>query len=344
MIRPGLFCFLLLWLPVLPVVHAESTDLDQVRIRGGAVLTGTVQSVEGNILILDTPYAGNLRVDLTQVEEVLLNPERDIGLANGFAAVPQENQPEADPEPAQPAADSGLAGAEEAPDKPENWVERYFAGWNINAGLNLGGKKGNSDRFDLTATMDAKMEREFDRINLYGRYAYGTNRGGLSADETVLGGRYTNFFFNKTGLFFRQELEFDGFEGVEIRSTSAGGFSYKIRDREHLQMEARSGISFRYEDFENNGYIDHLGMDLGFDVTWRFLNWMNFKGNYTFLPALEDPEDFVFEQDSGFNILLDARERWKLRLGVSSQYNNQPQGNRENLDLSYYVRLIASWK
>ena len=181
-------------------------------------------------------------------------------------------------------------------------------------------------------------------MDLYGRYTYGKNRGTLAANELILGGRYTNFFFKNIGFFFREELEHDDFEGLSFRSTSATGVSWRYREDEELHIEARSGLSYRYQIHEEGYHADYPGMDFGLDVNWKFAPWIHFKGTYALIPSISDTDDYIIKQDSGFNIPLDVTKFWKLSIGLVSKYNSRPDGNRERLDHKYYARLVASWK
>jgi hypothetical protein len=216
--------------------------------------------------------------------------------------------------------------------------------WKLEGGINLSGKSGNSERLDVALAGEAVLERPHDRFNLYGKYLYGTNRGVRSADELILGGRYTSFFYERIGFFLRQEAEQDDFEGILLRSTTASGISYRLRKQEDLTIEARSGFSYRFESYRNDESEDFPGMDFGFDVNWQFVEWARFKGSYTYLPSVDNFSDFIIEQDSGFNLPLDNDKIWKLRFGVTSYYNNQPDKGREKLDMRYYARFIATWQ
>jgi putative salt-induced outer membrane protein YdiY len=231
---------------------------------------------------------------------------------------------------------------------PLFFLDRLFPpppeGWSLESGFNLTGKSGNTERFDIGVTLDAQYERDFDRLDLYGRYNYGTNRSRRTSDEIVVGGRYTNFIFDRLGFFVRQEVERDQFEDLGLRSTSAVGVSYRLRNEEDLRLEFRGGVSYRFENYENDGGEEIPGMDFGLDVLWKFSPWARFKGNYTFLPSIDRQEDFIIEQDSGLNLPLGMSDRWKLRFGINSQYNNEPEPGRKNLDWRYYARLIASWE
>lgn len=324
---PGIFLFLMVMLPA----SRGQIPVDRIEVFGGAVLIGQIESVTEGKLNLQTPYAGPLSIDLSQVERVVTGATPPPDLPVALLA----RGPEAPVAVQAPARKSVKKAPVPEPEPPRGWV--------FEAGLNLAGSDGNTEKFDVTITVDAILEHEQDRLDLYGRYAYGTNRGNLSSDEAILGGRYSNYFFDGFGLFVREELERDDFEGILLRSTTASGLTWRIQRQKNLTLEARSGLSYRYEDYAEDGSADFPGLDFGVDVNWRFVPWMRFKGSYTFLPSKWRLDEYILEQDSGFNLPLDVSEMWNLRFGVSSKYNNQPEPGRENLDLRYYARLMATW-
>jgi putative salt-induced outer membrane protein YdiY len=323
------FILLMLLIPAhLPADPQAAAD--RIEVAGGAVIVGQIESVEEGSLVVRTDYAGILRVDAGKVRSVTPGDGRELDLPGNITVAA------AKPEPVPAAAAPAL--------KPEVPAAPETHSWVIEGGVNLTGRSGNTERMDLRLTLEAELERKHDRSNLYGRYAYGTNRSVQSADEIIIGGRYTNFLFNRTGLFLRQELEQDEFEGIWLRSTSAGGVTYQFRREKGLRIEARSGMSYRYEDYTKDGEEDFLGMDIGLDVNWDILKWAQFKGTYTYLPSISDTGIFLIEQDSGVNLSLGEDGRFKLRLGIVTQYNNQPDPGRDKMDTRYYARLIAQWR
>jgi putative salt-induced outer membrane protein YdiY len=310
-----------------------ATAPDRLELHGGAVLIGHIESVGHDTLRLQTDYAGTLTIDLEKIQRVAMGTPRELSLPAGLVAIKEE-----------PAATAGQSVPSVPVDPVPTNPYPLLNGWALDGGLNLSGKSGNSDRLDVTVTVEAELERESDRLNLYGKYAYGTNNGRRSVDEKIGGGRYTNYLYDELGVFVRQELEQDDFEGISVRSTSAAGLIYEFSNDKRLRLEARTGLSYRYEDYIDDGAADFPGMDLGLDVNWQFVKWARFKGTYSYLPSIRDEDDFIIEQDSGFNFPLDDKKFWKLRFGVSSQYNSKPDLGRNKLDTRYYARLIASWQ
>ena len=336
----------LIFFPVFLLAHlvaSEEADSlpDRVEVKGGAVLTGALESVTETTLSLRTPYAGRLEVALVSVERVVTENELAKALPETIAVLSPQAPPPV-PSPltgATPPVAVKPPARKEAPPTGTGEVRP----WSLEAGLNLTGKSGNVEKIDINVTIDATMKRAYDRLDLYGRYAYGTNRSRRTSDEIILGGRYTNFFIEDIGIFFREELERDNFEGVLFRSTTASGLTWRLRNELDLTIEARSGISYRYEDYVDDGYEDFPGMDFGVDINWKFAEWGRFKGTYSYIPSVDNFSDFIIEQDTGLNFPLSTSEFWKLRFGLATKYNNRPDQGRDKMDLQYYARLIASW-
>lgn len=318
---------------------------DRIEIKGGAVLTGNIIESTAEVIRLQTEYAGIVEVQAAKVSKVITRKSLSEKLPVGLVSAPIP--PVLKPKSSQPAIVKKASPTGSKPPvaakKPPSPAKKKY-GWELEGGMNLTGNEGNSEKLDIGLNIDTKYLQKFYRLDLYSRYSYGTNRDKLTSDEIILGGRYTNFFYKKFGFFFREELERDKFEGVDFRSTSAGGFSYKIHDSKVLDLEVRSGLSYRYEEKNIGQTKEFPGMDFGLDMNWQFAPWMNFKGSYGFVPSFNDSDEFILSQDSGVTMPLSKTSLWKIRFGLTSKYNNRPTKNKKQLDHKYYVRLIASWK
>ena len=331
--------FAMVMLAGLCLGETKPVSPDRIEIKGGAILTGNIIESTAEVIRLQTEYAGTAKVQVGKISKVITKKSLSEKLPVGLVRAP--TLPVLKPKPGQPAivkkappTGSKPPGAAKKPSSPAK--KKY--GWELEGGMNLTGNEGNTDKMDIGLNIDTKYLQKFFRIDLYSRYSYGTNREKLTSNEIVLGGRYTNFFYKKFGFFFREELERDKFEGIDFRSTSAGGFSYKIHDSKALDLEARSGLSYRYEEKHEGQIRKFPGMDFGLDMNWQFAPWINFKGSYTFVPSFNDSDEFIITQDSGINVPLSNASRWKIRLGLTSKYNNLPTKNKKQLDHKYYVR------
>ncbi len=215
--------------------------------------------------------------------------------------------------------------------------------WKVQLALDVRGRTGIVERFGANLRVDAQRVGPHDRLDLYSSYRYAIQRKITAEDEIIIGTRFTSFPQGKIGWFVRGELERDAFEGVSIRSTTAGGASFRFINEPHLKWEGSSGLAYRYEKYMAGGYEHSPGLDLGMSLDWRFVHRVRLRSRITFQPTLDDLRDFYLEQDTGLEIPVDARNFWRIQMGVNSKYINQPENAPQRFDLQYYTRFILSW-
>ena len=228
----------------------------------------------------------------------------------------------------------------------ESQLEGQLRRWSYTASADISGAIGNSENFGAAMAFEAKLEGPSDRLVLYAGYKYKESENLRSEDEQKAGMRYTNFFSDKMGWFVREELERDVFEGIDFRSTTAGGLTYRFVKEERLSVEGSAGLSYRYESYsdpmqEDDGFP---GLDFGLNIDWQFADWGKLVTTLSYIPSVNDFGDFLIEHESGVDIPLGTSEGWVMRFGLANQYNSEPGPGRENLDTTYFTRLILSWK
>lgn len=224
-------------------------------------------------------------------------------------------------------------------------LEGQVRKWSYSAGLDISGKDGNSENFASSIQAEAKLEGPHDRFVVYGSYIYKETDKVRSEDEQKGGLRYTNFFTDKWGWFLRQELERDTFEGIDFRSTTAGGMTYKFIEEDRLSLEGSAGLSYRYESYSDDDMEDDgfPGLDFGLNLGWQFADWGKLVTKLSYIPSIDDFGDYLVDHESGVDVPLGTSDAWVMRFGVSNQYNSHPGGSREKLDTSYFARLILTW-
>jgi putative salt-induced outer membrane protein YdiY len=289
-----------------------------LRTSSGEVFQGPVQSGDGGSLIVASS-AGTVQTDVGSV-------------VSGW----------------KPGAKDPVIAAREAE------LEGQVRKWSYTAGVDVSGKDGNSENFASSIQAEAKLEGPHDRFVIYGSYIYKETNKVRSEDEQKGGIRYTNFFTDKWGWFLREELERDTFEGIDFRSTTAAGLTYKFIQEERLSLEGSAGISYRYEsysddDLDDDGFPDldddgFPGLDFGLNLGWQFADWGKLVTKLSYVPSVDDFGDYLVEHESGVDVPLGTSDAWVMRFGISHQYNSQPGGSREKLDTSYFARLILTWE
>lgn len=360
-------------------VQVPSAIADTVVTTDGSQLHGEILRVLDDKLELKTQYAGTVEIALDSVAHFTTDEAAAVRLEDGNVLV----GPVASPETGTIAVSTsgGVVQArtgdvaavwavdERDPDDVarETALQNQMRRWSYEAAVAVGGRSGNTTRSNIGVNLGATLEGPADRLEIRGSYHYASEETGpsgqtvrrRSADEAILAMAYTSFFSKHFGWYLREEIEYDTFENIAFRSTTAGGITYRIFERPRHRLETRAGLAYRYEsyydlDFDGDGTVslaeaeassdNFPGLDFGLDHYWQFAEWGELTNSITYTPSINDLGDYLIDHRSAIDIPLGASDFWKLRLSLNNQYNSQPTGGREKLDTTYALSLLLKWK
>ena len=337
----------------LAVVPANA---DIVRTSDGARLTGSIQRIEGGILYLSTPYAGDLEIAQAKVASFSTEEPVFVRLQSGTVMAG----------PVESSADGALrirsedgtlntsmdrVAASWSPSGEDPRIlqmraerEELKRKWSYEAGADLFGQEGNSDEFALGINFEAKLKSPNDTLRFYGEYEQREKSSETTEDRAAGGMSYEAFFSKIFGWYARTELETDAIDRVDLRSTTAGGASYRLINNENQTLVARSGLGYRYTAYDTaRDDESDATLDFGLDHTFRFKDRMFMENTLSYVPSLDDFGDYRVVHDSGVEVPVGSSKNWKLRMGVKNEYESEPEAE-ENLDTTYYTRMIYSWE
>jgi putative salt-induced outer membrane protein YdiY len=329
-------------------MSASLATADLVRTIDGAKLTGTITSIDQGIIHLDTPYAGTLQIKQNQVASFESDEPRVLRLQSGTVmAGPikgsedgsiriQSEDGVLETSAARVAAAWSL-GSED----PE--LVRNQRAWGIETSIDLTGKNGNTDKYRLGTSLDAKLTGPDDELALFFDYEQAEEEGNQTEDRIAGGASYQSFFHGVYGWYVRTELEADAIDSIDLRSTSGAGISYRLINKDHQTLVFRSGLGYRYTGYDNNTDNESSAtVDFGLAHSYHFSNRLFIENDLTFVPAINDFGNYHVVHDSGIEIPVGIGENWMIRMGVRNEYESEPATD-EHLDTSYYTRIIYSW-
>lgn len=347
---------------LLALAAASIAQADVVETTDGGRLTGKIIAVDQGKITLETSYAGTLEIDQAQVSSFSSDSDVFVRLESGTTMLGKVNgtssgnlnisgedgtlstqmekvaaswQPEAE--------DPEFVRMAEAKAKAEEAAKRK---WKYDAYMNINGQSGNTDEFDAGLGARATLESAQDRFEMGINIDREETNKQITSEEVIIDASYTNFFTEHFGWYVREEIEYDEFEDIQFRSTTAGGLNYRVYKKENGDaLELRGGLSYRHESFIS-GIPDeqNVGLDFGLDHIWNFAEWGRNVNKLTFTPSIEDFSDYRFVQDSRIDIPLGKSNTWKLGLGLKNEYDSLPTPGLEELDTTYYSRLSLSWE
>ena len=220
-------------------------------------------------------------------------------------------------------------------------VDRH---WTYEASLDVSGKTGNREQIGTAGEVRAALKTAQDNLQFYSAYNRQVSDGTKSADQFKAGVDYSNNFAGRTSWYVRDEGGFDRVKDIEIYNIAAAGLGFDIIKEPKRTLTGRAGLAFRYEGYRDpfTPDVKSAGLDLGFNSDLEFGD-SRLVTRVAYVPTFEDFGNYRLTHESFYQIPL-AHPAWKLRLGVSNDYNSQPPVGIKKLDTAYFTRLELSWQ
>lgn len=336
-------------LALFALLFTHATTADEVITTDGARLVGTITLIDKGTITLKTSYAGTLKIAQEQVSSFSTEESRVVRLESGtIMAGPVQSSGNGKlkitSEDGVLETSTSKVAASWSPGSEDPKVIRNRREWRYDAHLDLAGRDGNTDNFRLGTGLDAKLKGPNDTLAFFFEYEQAEEEETKTEDRAAGGASYESFFSKVLGWYARTELETDAIDQIKFRSTSAGGLSYRLINKDQQDLVLRSGLGYRYTAYDNDTEDESSPtVDFGLAHRYEYKDFFVMENDLTFVPAIDDFSNYRVVHDSGIEIPIGSSENWKLRMGVMNEYLSEPAAE-EKLDTSYYTRMIYSWR
>ena len=328
---------------------------DTVETTNGSVLVGTITLVADGQVHIDTDFAGPLAVPQDKVAGLGTDAARVVSLASGNVLVgPIVRQ--AGRATVQTALgelditeDAIVALWSEGDDSPQvaalkKTAAAAAAKWDYEATVDIAGKTGNTERLGTAGSFTATRVGPDDKLIFSAAGERIEDEGRTTSKELQGGIDYERIFAKRHAWYARVFLEYDEFELLDLRTTAAAGYGYYFLRREDHVLRGRIGALVRHESYADGTDDQTVGIDLGLHHLLRLTEWSKLVTDVTCTPSIEDFEDYRVNHETSLEVPLGMSDLWKLRLGVSNDYNSRTTGGTEHLDSAYFARLVLGWE
>lgn len=336
-------------------LFALAIQADEIQTTDGFVLKGKVTAITADALTLETGPFGTLSVPRETITSLLMDQPTSVRLDDGSVWVGTVSTPKAGTIQVSATRGNSSADLNQVADLwPQGAEDPQVAAkqaeldaqkrkCKTDATVFVNGKSGNTTSQNLSVSVESVLSGPEDELKLYARYNQNSTDGIKSSDETIGGTQYSSFGDDKLGWYVRGELEKDQFENINLRTTVAGGLSYRWVNEDHYKLSGRSGFSYRHETYsDGTDAKGTLGIDFGLSHFYRLKNRWELKNELTLLPSIQDFSNYLATQDSSLALPIADSERWKIKLGLRNDYNSQPAAGRKALDTTFYGALSVT--
>lgn len=298
---------------------------DQIVMKNGDRLTGTIVKSDAKTLVIKTDYAGEVNVDWSAVQDMTSAQTLHVGLKNGRTVVGSVTTAQGKLEVGTQASGTVEAPKEDVAsirnDADQLAYEKslhpgMLEGWN--GGLNLGFAvtRGNSETKNLNIAFKAARKGLHDKLILYTNQIYATNDKPSPSQTTAnaIGGgaRYDHDLTPRVFGFVNGDFYHDALQFLDLRSTFGGGLGLHAIKSASTTLDLLAGANYTHESYGIPFNPPSLtktrslaGLTLGDDFMHKLGKSTVLTQSFFFYPDLSDTSQY----------------RWTLNVGTVTKLN-----------------------
>lgn len=317
-----------------------SAFADQIILRNGDRITGTVVKKDGANLIIKSELFGLITAAWDKVESVQgadavyvtnkdgKTAEGTVLLANGMLEIAGQKLPVGDVTAIRNGDEQKAFERLQAPGWGQLWAGTGTVGW--------AGSAGNAKTLTFTTGVKATRATMHDKATVYfnsikASALIGSRSAGTA--EAVRGGfGYDHNFSPRLFVSTFNDYEYDKFQNLDLRFVAGSGFGFHARNTPRMKLDVLGGGDFNHsafatftrksaEAYYGNDYQLRLNGSTTVFQTARMFNDLTNRGQYR------------VNFDAGASVKVAKWLNWNVSL--SDRYLNTPSPGRKSNDVLY---------
>jgi len=339
--------FGVLWLAavLMPVaLPATAQASDEIVLKDGSRILGTLKGADNGVLIVKTGFAGDIRINLDEIESLSTTSQLSVLLNDGTYI---ENQRIAVADGQIVSAQDVVTNSGETPAissikllNPEPWELGQGYNWSGLASAALAMDRGNTRRDAQDLDVDSTWLSVRDRYTLRGLYEVDRADGSRIRDLWRLLGKYDIFTESTWYYGANVRLESDQFAKLNLRTYVGPYIGNQFFDSKRLRLSLETGVVYVVEEFDGadnnkaiagNWNIDASSSVLGDKITLYLAQngtaevdtgdlLVSTRAGMRFplIGGLEGAAEFAIDFDSGAAPgVKELDQRYRFRIGYS---------------------------
>jgi putative salt-induced outer membrane protein YdiY len=322
------------------LVICASALADQVSLKNGDRLTGTITKSDGKSLILHTDYAGDVTLDWKAVQSIDASEQMHVEAQGGTTAVGSVSTSNSNLEVATRTGEvavplSSVTGVSTEAEYQKTVHPSLLQGWQggVNAGFSLTG--GNSQTTNLALGFLASRATLNDKISAYANSVYATTKTAsipaittTTANTSAGGARYDRDFDGKLFGFGSADFFADALQDLNLRSVFSGGVGFHAIQSDSTTLDFLGGANYTHESYSTLSR-NLIALTLGEELMHKLGKNTVLNEKLYFFPDLNSAGNYRGTFDFASVTKLNKWLGWQN--SFSDVYvTNPPAGKRQN--------------
>lgn len=330
------------------ILFATVAMADQIVLKNGDRLTGSIVQSDGKTLTIQSEFAGAVNIPLDAITQITSDKPLYVTLKDSQMLLGSIGT--ADGKLAVRTVDAGTVTisqdtiqtirSKEEQDAYQTQIDRLRNPslsdlWNgaLDTGLSL--TRGNTETITYNFGVTASRATTRDKISGYitALYARNSSTGTslVSANAKRGGARYDLNLTSKVFAFGLGDLENDEFQELDLRLTFGGGMGWHAKKTERTSFDIFGGASLNRESFSTGLTRSSAEMLIGEELTYKASGRTSFRERAVLFPNMTESGEYRFNFDAGAVTLLNTWLGWNVTF--SDRYISNPIAGLKSNDV-----------
>jgi len=320
---------------------------EQVSLKNGDHLTGSIVSMDGKKLVLKTAYAGDVSIDWGSVDQFTSDQPLVVTKSNqqtltGTVKTEDGNYIVTTPQGAQTVAKSDVAVIRSPADQAayeKSLHPSMMEGWTGGGNFGLALARGNSETTNVALGFDATRKTSKDAWVVDAASIYSTDEklGATTANSFQGSIRYDRNISKRMFAYGVFAGGYDELQNLNYRLMPGGGLGFHAIASAKTTLDLLFGLGYTRESFTtgltNNLITATVGDEFGYKLGPR----TTIMQNLYYLPSLNETSNYRVTGNFGITTKLNG---WMMaNMLFNDRYYSQPVLGNKNNDILFTTGL-----
>ena len=353
------------YLSVLMVLLSSCLFADQIVLKNGDRLTGTIVKSDGKTLVIHTDTADDVTIKYEDIQEIKSDQVLHVGLKGGKTAVGPVTTSDGKLEIATKTSGTVEAPKEDVTEMRSEEAYQKFVhpglmnGWDGGIDVGFSIARGNARTENLALAFNATHPTLNDKITLYASSIDTKNDLATPSDVASLqqgGIRYDRNLNPRLFAFVGADFMANALQFLDLREVYGGGLGFHAINNDATVLNFLGGVNYTHETYSNGPLVvgsvppvfasygktnKFVALTLGEELTHKMGKSTVITQNVYFYPDLQDTSQYRFTFNLGTVTKISKWLGWQNQVG-DIYVTNPPLSAKKN-DLIFTTGLNISF-
>ena len=327
------------------VAFCGAAMADELTMKNGSVLIGTLIQAEDGHVVFDTPFSGEIKIKGENIERIRTDNPVTLMLADG--SIYKEKFVDSTDEGTIARADGEPAIRFEPKEikyvNPDPWKLGEGYKWFGDVNVAVKAERGNTDTGENDADFKSVWRSLEDRYTLRGNYEYDETDGDKNKNTWGTRGKYDRFRKESSDDYYGVQLalKYDEFADLDLRTTVGPYIGRQFYSSNLLMLSGEVGVVYVDEQFKVAEDNDFWGGSWEIEMTSDIIPHVDIYVTQAGVLNAEDIDGVLVDTIVGLGLPIVFGI--KASLEAKYEYDGGAPSDIDELDRTYNFKLGYSW-